>query len=212
MGKISLESISACPSASCRPKHPHPASRVADQEFWVARIRKIPKFICSPWDFYEPFLELSAHLSLVLCNEGTEVRTMRTFDAAFEGEVASEDSTFFPLLEIQHPNFVDICEAYLFRNEISAIVEYIGFSVEDLLQHSIYPTEREIAYVISQVSMTIPLLKLTPMLTLQVLTGIRFIWSRKLPHPRISTQNILISLKGEVKIGKAPNTQNMPQI
>ena len=47
-------------------------------------------------------------------------------------------ANFFPLLEIQHPNFDDICEAYLFRNEISAIVEYIGFSVEDLLQHSIY--------------------------------------------------------------------------
>jgi hypothetical protein len=156
MGKRSLESVSACPSALCRPKHPHPASRVADQEFWVARIWEIPKFTCSLWDFYEPFLELNAHLSLVLCNEGTEVRTMRTFGAASEGKVVSEDKNFFPLLEIQHPNFVDICEAYLFRNEISAIVEYVGFSVEDLLQHSIYPTEREIAYIISQVSVTIP--------------------------------------------------------
>jgi serine/threonine protein kinase len=131
---------------------------------------------------------------------------MRTFGAA------SEDEMVFPLLEIQHPNFVDICEAYLFRNDISTILEYIGFSVEDLLQHSIYPTEREIAYIISQVSVTIPLLNPTPTLTLQVLTGIRFNWSRKLPHPRISTQNILISPKGEVKIGKAPNTQNMSQI
>ncbi|OAF59719.1 hypothetical protein VC83_03929 [Pseudogymnoascus destructans] len=33
-----------------------------------------------------------------------------------------------------------------------------------------------------------------------VLAGIRFIWSRKLDHPRISARNILISPKGEVKI------------
>ena len=70
---------------------------------------------------------------------------MRTFGIASEGEVASNDEMVFPLLEIQHPNFIDICEAYLFRNEISAIVEYVGFSVEDLPQHFIYPTEREIA-------------------------------------------------------------------
>jgi hypothetical protein len=68
-----------------------------------------------------------------------------------EGE-GSEGKEPFPLLEIQHPNFVDLCEAYLFRDEIFAIVKYVGFSIADLLQHSIYPSEYEIAYIISQVS------------------------------------------------------------
>ncbi|KAI9774176.1 MAG: hypothetical protein M1839_001878 [Geoglossum umbratile] len=166
-----------CPSPSWPSKHLHPASRVAKKEFWIAGMRKFPSFMCSPWDFYEPFLELSSCLSLVLCNDGTEVRVMRTFGVTSSGEEA------FPLLQIQHPNFVDICEVYLFKDEIFAIVEYVGFSIEDLLQHFIYPTEYEITYIISQ-----------------VLAGIRFIWSRKLDHPRISTLNILISPKGEVKI------------
>ena len=52
---------------------------------------------------------------------------MRTFG------VASEGNTDFPLLEIQHPNFVDIYEAYLFKSDIAVIVEYVGFSIEDLL-------------------------------------------------------------------------------
>ena len=32
-----------------------------------------------------------------------------------------------------------------------AISEYLDFSLEDLLQHSIYPTEPEIALIVSQV-------------------------------------------------------------
>ena len=75
---------------------------------------------------------------------------MRTFG------VASEGDDFFPLLEIQHPNFVDICEAYLFESDIFVIVDYVGFSIEDLLQHSILPTEREIAYIMSQVGVMLP--------------------------------------------------------
>lgn len=81
---------------------------------------------------------------------------MRKFGVASKGEVVSDGEILFPLLEIQHPNFVDIYGAYLFRNEISTIVKYVGFSVEDLLQQSIYSIEREIAYIISQVSVAIP--------------------------------------------------------
>ena len=98
---------------------------------------------------------------------------MRTFGVVSEGKPEGEDP--FPLLEIQYPNFVDICKAYLFRNEIFAIVEYIGFSIKDLLEHSIYPTEHEIVYIISQVSRIIPSFNPTPVLILQVLAGIRFI-------------------------------------
>lgn len=65
---------------------------------------------------------------------------------------ATLDKYPFPLIGIQHPNFVDICEAYLFRKEIFAIVKYGGFSVQELLQYSIYPNEVEIAYIISQVN------------------------------------------------------------
>ena len=50
-------------------------------------------------------------------------------------------------------------------------------------------------------------------LTLKVLAGIRFIWSRSLRHPRISAENILISPKGSVKIGKTPGaTANLINI
>ena len=45
----------------------------------------------------------------------------------------SEWQRVFPLLEIQHPNFIDLYEAYLFRSKIFAIIEYIGFLAENLL-------------------------------------------------------------------------------
>jgi len=53
---------------------------------------------------------------------------------------------YFP--EIQYPNFVDIHECYLFGDKTFIFTEYIGLSIEDLLFHSIYLTEREIAYII----------------------------------------------------------------
>jgi hypothetical protein len=124
---------------------------------------------------------------------------MRTFG------VVSHDKEVYCLPEIQHPNFVNLCERYLFEDEIFAWTEYVGFSIEDLLFHSIYPAEREIAYIIRQVSRISLFPRSTFVNITQVLAGIQFIWSRKLDDPRMSAEKILVSLKGEVKIGEKPN-------
>ena len=55
------------------------------------------------------------------------------------------------ILEIQHPNFIDIYEVYHFEDEVFLISEYVDFWLDDLLQCSVYPTEIEIACIISQV-------------------------------------------------------------
>jgi hypothetical protein len=68
---------------------------------------------------------------------------MRTFSIISH----DEEGYYFP--EIQHPNFVNICERYLFEDKIIIFIKYIGFSIEDLLFHSIYLIEQEIAYIIS---------------------------------------------------------------
>ncbi|KAH6704237.1 hypothetical protein BKA61DRAFT_618186 [Leptodontidium sp. MPI-SDFR-AT-0119] len=52
-----------------------------------------------------------------------------------------------------------------------------------MIASSIYPTEREIAYIISQ-----------------VLAAMNFIRCRELNHQRMSIDNIFISSKGEIKI------------
>jgi hypothetical protein len=134
-------------SALISPARPTP--RVARKEFWMARTRKIPSFICNPWDFYEPFLKLGSNYSLVLCNNGTQIRVLGTFGA-------SPDAQAYCFPEIQHPNFINIYERYLFEDKIFVLTEYAGFSIDDLLLHSIYPTEREIAYIVSQVSQMSP--------------------------------------------------------
>ncbi|KFY32537.1 hypothetical protein V493_00088 [Pseudogymnoascus sp. VKM F-4281 (FW-2241)] len=159
-------------------------SRRIQSEVWSAGRKKIPSYVCSPWDFYEPFLNLSSRTSLVLCNDRSTLRVIQSCGAN-EREEASTDESLdgLSLLEIQHKNFVNIHELYLFNEEIFAVTEHVGFSLGDLLQKSICFSETEISYIIGQ-----------------VLTGIRFIWSRKLDHPRISARNILLSPNGEVKI------------
>lgn len=59
----------------------------------------------SPWNTYRLFVELGPSECLVLCNNQTEVRMMRIFgntSDVFEMTNAAP----FPLIAIQHPNFV----------------------------------------------------------------------------------------------------------
>lgn len=133
------------PYASASLPASHPPPKVTCKNFWTARLRETPLFKCNPWDFYEPFLKLGSGLTLVLCNSGTEIRVMGIFG------IASQDQGGRVLLQVQHPNFIDVYESYYYEDEAFVVTEYIGFSIEDLLLRSIYPTEREIAYTISQV-------------------------------------------------------------
>ena len=107
---------------------------------------KSSTFTSNPWDFYTPFLKCGPSTCLVLCRDNKEVRTMRTF-----GIPSRRSQVGYSLFRIQHSSFIDIYEAYNFRGEIFAIVQYVGFSIEDLLQHSIYPSEAEMAYIVGQV-------------------------------------------------------------
>ncbi|KFY30952.1 hypothetical protein V493_01526 [Pseudogymnoascus sp. VKM F-4281 (FW-2241)] len=180
--------ITVCPVADCleerdiaerRPTRllslEQPAPSCTKKEFWTAGLIEVPSLACNPWDFYEPFLKLSSGTRLVLCNDRTAVREIRDFNTAPPNES--------PYSSIRHKNFVNIYETYVFKGEASAIVEYVGISLEDLLQESICFSEPEIAYIISQ-----------------VLAGINFFWSKKRNHVCISTQNIMLSVNGEVKI------------
>ncbi|KFY42373.1 hypothetical protein V494_02448 [Pseudogymnoascus sp. VKM F-4513 (FW-928)] len=183
--------ITVCHVADCLKERPiaerrptrlisleQPAPSSTEKEFWSTGLTEIPSFDSNPWDFYEPFLTLSSGRRLVLCNDRTSVREIRGFNTTPPNE--------YPYSSIRHKNFVSVYETYLFEGEASGIIEYVGLSLEDLLQKSICFSEPEIAYIISQ-----------------VLAGIRFIWSRKLAHVCLSTPNILLSINGEVKLGQS---------
>jgi hypothetical protein len=75
---------------------------------------------------------------------------MRTFSVISY----NKEGYYFP--KIQYLNFVNICKRYLFKNKIFIFTKYIGFLIEDLLFHLFYLIEQEIAYIISQVSRTLP--------------------------------------------------------
>jgi hypothetical protein len=65
--------------------------------------------------------------------------------------VDDEGTPCFPILQMRHPNFVDVDEIYLCREEVFAVTKYVGPSIEDLLQRPIEFSEPEIACVLSQV-------------------------------------------------------------
>ncbi len=122
---------------------------ISSLRFWVAGKRAIPSYDCSPWDFYEPFVIFKSGLRLVQCNGGTNIQVMTAYNLIHNSSVSSSDISRIP--EIQHPNFIDIYEVYYFEDQGFLISEYVDFSLDDLLQCSVYPTELEIACIISQV-------------------------------------------------------------
>jgi hypothetical protein len=138
--------LKECPIAERRPTRlislEQPAPSSTEKEYWSTGLTEIPSFASNPWDFYEPFLTLSSGRRLVLCNDRTSVREIRGFKPPNE----------YPYSPIRHKNFVNVYETYLFEGEASDIIEYVGLSLEDLLQKSICFSEPEIAYIISQVS------------------------------------------------------------
>jgi len=79
-------------------------------------------------------------------NDGTDVRVVTTY-----GWIPNSNSNTSGFLEIQHPNFIDIYEVYYFEDQAFLISEYVDFSLDELLECSVYPTESEIACIISQV-------------------------------------------------------------
>jgi len=55
----------------------------------------------------------------------------------------------FGLPQIHYPNFTDIYKLYYVKDQVFVISKYLDFLLEDLLKHSIWPTETEIAFIIS---------------------------------------------------------------
>jgi len=102
------------------------------QNFWVAGERDILSYYNSPWDFYESFVGFKSGPDLVLCNSSSEIRVITPYAPTF-------NSSGFCLPHIQHWNFIDIYKIFHFEDRIFAISKYLDFSLEDLLQHSIYP-------------------------------------------------------------------------
>ena len=181
------------PSVSRTHKRPCPIAREAPQKFWVVGKRSIPCYDSSPWNFYEPFVGFESGPDLVLCNDKNEIQVITPYTPASNG-------SGFSLLQIQHQNFVDIYELYSFEGGLFAISEYLDFSLKDLIEGSVCPTEPEIVCIISQVRCMSSFISYV--LMQQVLTGIRFIWSRNLDHQLISVRNIRVSRSGNVKIGE----------
>jgi hypothetical protein len=131
----------------CRPARPPPAPRAPRECFWTASVQKMQVYNESPWEFYIPFLTLKAEhtveRTLALCNNGTEIRVIKT--ALSNANIEND------LFEIQHQNFIDLYGIYRFEGQSFLVLEYMAFSLKELLHNAIFPTELEIAYIIGQV-------------------------------------------------------------
>lgn len=103
---------------------------------------------------------------MALCDNRSTVRVIESLDNVDElpthfPHVDDGGIPCFPILQMWHPNFVDIDMIYLYREEVFAITEFVGPSLNDLLQTPIEFSDPEIAYVISEVSQAVPVFYLS---------------------------------------------------
>jgi hypothetical protein len=95
--RVTEHSSSPAPASALLLDHTRPL-RIVQQGFWTAGFKEVPHFTCSPWDFYEPFLNFGTLMSLVACNGRSTVRAVKVFCA----ESWEKSATCIPLLQIFH--------------------------------------------------------------------------------------------------------------
>ncbi|ODV85557.1 hypothetical protein CANARDRAFT_176005 [[Candida] arabinofermentans NRRL YB-2248] len=84
----------------------------------------------------------------------------------------------------QHKNIVNFIEAYLLKKDLWVVMEYMeGGSLTDIVTHSDPMSERQIGAVCRE--------------TLQ---GLKFLHSKGIIHRDIKSDNILLSLEGDIKL------------
>lgn len=83
----------------------------------------------------------------------------------------------------KHKNIVNFIEAYLLKNDLWVVMEYMeGGSLTDIVTHSIM-TEGQMARVCKE-----------------TLEGLKFLHSKGIIHRDIKSDNILLSMKGDIKL------------
>ncbi len=83
----------------------------------------------------------------------------------------------------KHPNIVNFIEAYLLKKDLWVVMEYMeGGSLTDIVTHNIM-TEGQMARVCKE-----------------TLLGLKFLHSKGIIHRDIKSDNILLSLKGDIKL------------
>jgi hypothetical protein len=106
------------PAVSPSPAQPPRAIR---KEFWTSSVQEGPIYKCSPWKFYEPFLKRGTEDTLVLCNDRTKIRVLRSYS-----KMADHITTF---RQIRHVNSVHIYELHSFEDKTYGVLEYMDLSL-----------------------------------------------------------------------------------
>jgi serine/threonine protein kinase len=138
-------------------------------------------------------LELGGSIAVVQRKPATkELFIVRSFS----GPNTSEKLSF--LRQLQHDNVLLSHQIFSFKDVFYIVSEYMAISLEELTIAR--PDKPQLATIIHQVSHSY-LGRLLRLLLIQILEDISFFISHNITHGAITCSNILLSSKGEVKIG-----------
>lgn len=97
--------------------------------------------------------------------------------------------------ESQHPNVVNFLEAFLVKNDLWVVMEYMeGGALTDVIENNKL-AEEQISSICLEVNATLRLA-----LTDQTCRGLQHLHSRSIIHRDIKSDNLLMNAFGEVKI------------
>lgn len=155
----------------------------------------------SPWDTFTK--EYECDLAGILQVASTVVRPTRL--VAIKTVKGEEIQRRLRLLEyLQHPNVLSSQECYLHDDSLFILYHSVQASLDNLVACEAYLNEIQVAAALAQVSFKILVqMCLASMLTMvsEILDGLLYLTCQKLEHLCLTSSNILLTGKGEVKIG-----------
>ncbi|KAH6703054.1 kinase-like domain-containing protein [Leptodontidium sp. MPI-SDFR-AT-0119] len=167
-------------SARLTPKKLSPPPKLKAPE---SPLDSLPLRRASPWQYYTKAYRRELGASVVVA-----CKKPATFELfAVKCIAGSEPNDQVQnLRQVRHENFLSYHEIFVCDNAVFTVSECMAVSLTDLNGSATPPNEIQIATIVHQ-----------------VLTGLDFLAARDMMHGDITCSTILLSLRGDVKIGKS---------
>lgn len=154
----------------------------------------------SPWDTFKLYYECDLAGNVAVCVRSSDCRAAR---AIRRYPSVDADRILRILRSISHKNVVSTWECFRTSDSLYTLGKFDPLTLDHVVACKAFPNQVELAAIMSQVRCSIILANGHQVANrFQFLDGLSYLAAQNFHHPLLDCSSILMSLEGEVKIGK----------
>jgi hypothetical protein len=154
----------------------------------------------SPWDTYKKYYECDLAGTVIVCvqaSDGCAARAIRPFSKM------DCDKILKILRSTNHKNVASVWECFCTSDSLYTLSEFDPLSLDHIVACKAFPDQQQLAAIMSQVGASDVFEQIDRIVDrVQFLEGLAHLVTQGFRHTALDCSSILMSLSGEVKIGK----------